>query len=644
MRLLKGLFGLTLLLSSQAWALSTDELFTKARDAYKARDDFALSNYTDQMQAQGYVLAPYADYWLMLLRMSQADNQTVRAFINRYPDLPFTDRVRGEWLKALGKRQDWQTFFEELPNFTRDDVAVSCYALDGRAQTGNVEALASGKSIWMTSAEQPVNCEQVFDRMQKAHVLSDDDIWMRFRLAMQDGKISVAKSIPSRISGFSSAEIKLIDRVYQNPQQVLEKKTITLQSRYGRELNLYALDRLARTQPSYALDIWLKIQPSFSAEDKSYLWGRFALHAARRHDQAAQGWFDRVQKGTLDKEQLAWKARTALRVKDWPSLQATISEMPVAQQDESVWRYWKGRALREQKQILAANVIFVPLSRERSYYGVLAEEELGDVISGVPSSYKPAEVEINTIAGLPGIQRAVELLRFDMRWESRAEWAWATRNFDDRQMIAAAELAARQQWYDLAIITADKTKFMHDYSLRYPTPYRDMMQSFSREQNLDEAWVYGLTRQESRFIHYAKSGVGAAGLMQVMPATASWIAKRMGLGGYNNGMIHQLDTNIQLGTYYMRYTLDLMDNQVLMATAAYNAGPSRAKRWAASVPLEGAIYAETIPFTETRGYVQKVMGNAYFYAQQLGTKIQTLKQRMGTISASGGTLTVDEAE
>jgi soluble lytic murein transglycosylase len=384
-------------------------------------------------------------------------------------------------------------------------------------------------------------------------------------------------------------------------------------------------------------------------EDRSYLWGRFALHAARRHDPEALEWFDRAQslapdQNILDKEQLAWHARAAMRVQDWSALQSAISDMPVTQQQEAVWRYWEARALKEQKKIPDANAILVPLSREPTYYGLLAEEELGDALSEPPSYYRPSEDEVSAVKNLPGIQRAMELQRMDLRWESRTEWTWATRGFDDQQMIAAAELAARQEWYDLAIITAEKTTLTHDFSLRYPTPYRDLMKSSAREQGLDEAWVYGLTRQESRFISYAKSGVGASGLMQVMPATAKWIAKRLGLNGYHNSKIGQLDTNIQLGTYYMRHVLDQMDGQLLMATAAYNAGPSRAKRWAASQPLEGAIYAETIPFSETRNYVQKVMGNAYFYAHRLGIKIQTLKQRLGVVAGSGGVLPAEEGE
>lgn len=631
-----------LLVSAPVWALSNDELFAGARDAYKNRDDLALADYTRQLQEQNYILAPYADYWLALLRLSQADNQTVQAFLERYPDLPFADRVRGEWLKQLGKRGDWQTFVDEYLHYQRDDPAVSCYAIEARASMGENDALANGKSLWHAAGEPPASCNSLFDRMQKAGVLTEADIWQRFRLALLEGKFALAKSIVQRIPKFETASLKLIDNVNANPQRVLDKKTISLKSRYGRELNLYALDRVARSQMELALKHWNTLQPAFEATDRGYVWARFALYAARKHDPAALEYYTRGSDSELDKEQLAWKARAAMRIKDWPGLQAAINEMPAAQQQESVWRYWKGRALKEQKQIPQANAIFVPLSHERSYYGLLGEEELGPVMGEPPSFYKASEDDIKEVAALPGIKRSIELQRVELRWESRAEWAMATKDFDDRLMIAAAEIAARQEWYDLAIITADKTRFTHDYTLRYPTPYRDLVQSFAKEQNLDEAWVYGLARQESRFIIQAKSGVGAAGLMQVMPATAKWIAKRMGLDSYHNGMIHQLETNIQLGTYYMRHVLDQMGGQALMATAAYNAGPGRAKRWAGAQPMEGAIYAETIPFSETRNYVQKVMANAYFYANRLGTKVQSVKQRLGVIA--GTTVMMPEEE
>jgi soluble lytic murein transglycosylase len=217
---------------------------------------------------------------------------------------------------------------------------------------------------------------------------------------------------------------------------------------------------------------------------------------------------------------------------------------------------------------------------------------------------------------------------------------------DDKHLIAAAEFAFRQEWYDLAINTADKTQLTHDFALRYPTPFRDQMKNYAKANQLDEAWVYGLVRQESRFINESRSGVGAAGLMQLMPATARWIAKKIGFGQYQTDMIHALDTNIQFGTYYLRHILEVTNGQTVMATAAYNAGPGRAKRWVSDKPLEGAVYIETIPFLETRDYVKKVMSNAQYYAQRLGTQMQSIKQRLGTVSSvnSGNDATTTDTD
>jgi len=241
---------------------------------------------------------------------------------------------------------------------------------------------------------------------------------------------------------------------------------------------------------------------------------------------------------------------------------------------------------------------------------------------------------VTAIASQPAIKRALELQKLGMRWEAKAEWVWATRNFDDKQLLAAAAYAMRQEWYDIAIATADNTKQLHDFNLRYPTPYRNLFRAAAENEGVDEAWIYGLARQESRFMHHAKSGVGAAGLMQIMPATAKWVAKRIGMNDYNSDLIHDLTTNVSIGTHYIRYTFELMNGQAVMATAAYNAGPSRAKRWQANGPMEAAIYIESIPFAETRSYVQKVMANAQMYVPRLGRSVLSLKSRLGVIPGS----------
>jgi soluble lytic murein transglycosylase len=636
------------LFSAPVLAMSDQALFQHARESYNAKNETALADDVAELNEQQYLLAPYADYWLMLLRLDVAENDEVQNFLTKYGNYPFAERLRGEWLKKLGKQQDWQVFFEQYPNYKREDTAVQCYALFGKsiAEGAGADIATQTIKLCITTTDLPSSCNPLFDAMQKAGALTSDDLWDRFRLALQNGKLPLAKSIAGRIADFDEKDLKLLDIANQTPKTLLDdkatvvksgrKKTATkisasFKTRVGIEVNLFALDRLARSNVPEAVELLEQLQNKFSGTDRAFAWSRVAYHAARTHNPQALEYYALAKNTSLDKEQLAWKVRAALREQNWDIVDATISLMPPEQQQEGAWRYWKGRALNEKGLTVEANKILGPLSTERHYYGWLAAEDVESTIGNVDQEYKVSDVEITAIASQPAIKRSLELQKLGMRWEAKAEWVWATRNFDDKQLLAAAAYAMRQEWYDIAIATADNTKQLHDFNLRYPTPYRNLFRAAAENEGVDEAWIYGLARQESRFMHHAKSGVGAAGLMQIMPATAKWAAKRMGLDNYHNDLIHDLTTNVGIGTYYIRYTFELMNGQAVMATAAYNAGPSRAKRWLASEPMEAAIYIESIPFAETRSYVQKVMANAQMYAPRLGRSVLSLKSRLGVI-------------
>ncbi|WP_137720153.1 lytic transglycosylase domain-containing protein [Methylobacillus flagellatus] len=614
-------------------ARADDALFEQARAAYKKQDARLLAEQLRVLQAENHLLAPYADYWLTLLQLQNLDNSRVHAFLDQYADFPFADRLRGEWLKSIGKYEDWPTYFNELPRFQREDQAIQCYTLLGAAETrraGWQQELQQARSLWFSAKDQPAICNQVYTRMQQEGVLSSDDLWQRVRLALQENNIALASNVLKRLDQAGAPNLKRLNLASQNPSRLLDDKSLNLKNRFDRELALFALDRLARVDTVQAMSRLNRLEGLDSA-DTRHAYARLAMYGARKHDPLALSWYQQAGQTPLDAEQQAWKARAAMRVHDWVLLERTIDSMDNALQNELGWRYWRARALKEQQKIAPANAIFVELSREHSYYGLLAREELGETMSAPAATYKAPEQEIRQVLQLPGIQRAVALQRLDMRTEARQEWNWAIRDFSDQQLIAAAEAAARQGWLDMAINTAEKTRLTHDFALRYPTPYRETLQGYARENGLEVAWIYGLIRQESRFVQVAKSSAGASGLMQVMPATAKWIAKRLGFDSFQPAMINELETNLRFGTHYLRYTMDRMDGYAVMATAAYNAGPGRPKRWLAEQPLDGTIYAENIPFTETRDYVKKVMANSVFYAQRLGAATPTLKQRMGVI-------------
>ena len=632
---------IALSLPGQVKAMSDEALFKHAKLAYSNKNEQALADDVNQLKNQQYLLAPYADYWLILLKLEQLRDEEVQNFLAQYSSMPFSDRLRGEWLKKLAKQKNWQAFFDEQAFFYGDDKAVQCYALLGHLQLKDLDVTAPAKAMWLSSSDLPGACTALFDAMQKSGALSEDDIWARLRLALLNGNLALAKNITARLPDVDPAALKWLDRADLAPQLLLEKRTVSFKSRFGVEVNLYALDRLAWTKLDVAIATLDKLQGLFDANQRAVAWGRMAYHAARKHDPMALHYYALAEGAALNAEQLAWKTRAALRAQDWPVVLQSIVAMSPKQADESAWRYWKARALKETaaksaEQLALAHGLFRKLGNERHYYAWLAAEELDSVMASPALDYQVSEQELSALANHAAIKRAVEFQRIGLRWESKVEWLAATRSFDDKQLLAAAEYAMRQKWYDLAINTADDTKFTHNFALRYPTPYRDLFRNYAKDAGLDEAWVYGIARQESHFMHFAKSGVGASGLMQIMPTTAKWVAQRIGLVDYSHSMLHDLPTNVEFGTHYMRYALDLLGGHAVMATAGYNAGPSRAREWLAAEPMEAAIYIESIPYAETRLYVQKVMANAQIYAPRLlpensSIKIQSLKARLGQI-------------
>lgn len=624
---------IVLCFSSIATAEKESDLFIKAKEAFDKENIKALTTHTQKLKAQAHLLSPYAEYWLLRLTINDSSNDAIERFIATHADYPFIEGLRGAYLQKLGDTQHWQKFADYFADYHGNDVGVSCYAAEAYHRQPNAGSLAFAKPLWLSARPRPSGCDRLFDQMQKEGVIDEAAIWQRFRLALGANRVSLATSIAKRSKRYKRAYQKLLKQASSKPAKLLKSKQVSMKTRFGRELSLFALINLVKKDSWQGMKAFRKLEKQFNAEEASYFHGKLALYAAKRHEPEAILWFQKATFEQLDHEQVSWYARTALRKQDWDWLLDIIAQMPNEIAQEARWRYWKARALQAENKKQQAMAIFRDLAPERHYYGWLARDEVKNYRPAKWNVYKPQKPDIDAIGKLPGVIRASALFQRDMRWEARREWYHAIEGFSDQQLLVAAAYANRQQWFDMAINTADKTKDQHDFSMRYLMPYRSLMKQAAKRYKVDETWVHGITRQESRFMHYAKSHAGAQGLMQLMPTTARWAAKRAGVKGYKRQMIRDLNTNVSIGTYYLSYTLNSMHKNKIMATAGYNAGPSRAKRWQAKQPLEGAIYAETIPFNETRVYVQRVMANTHMYAKQIGITDKTLKQRMGTVPA-----------
>jgi soluble lytic murein transglycosylase len=360
------------------------------------------------------------------------------------------------------------------------------------------------------------------------------------------------------------------------------------------------------------------------------------LVAALNVEPTAAQWYRRSGNARLTDYNHAWQVRAELRQPriDWNWVAKSIRRMSAQQAAEPVWVYWYGRSLAAQGNQQAATQHFQSISHELNFYGQLASEELG-LTPSLPASPAPVtEAEMQEAMGNPGLQRAIAL--FDLGWRPEAvpEWNFALRSMNDRQLLAAAELARKEHIYDRVVNTSMQTQKEIDFSQRFIAPFEGRVTQKARLINLDPAWVYGLIRQESRFISDARSHVGASGLMQLMPATARWVANKIGMKDFSASSVNDFDTNTILGTNYLSMVLNDLNGSEVLATAGYNAGPRRPVQWRSKLagPVEGAIFAETIPFTETRLYVKNVMSNATYYAMMFSGKPHSLKERLGTIS------------
>ena len=612
-----------------------DEAFVSARDGFRAGNRERVAQASESLR--GHVLEMYGDYWLLLLRRAEASDADFQAFLARHDNSVLAERARVEWLRLLGRRRAWEQFDAERAKVAyTEDFEVLCYsALAGMLRKDDA-ALRHAQALWLTPRELPEGCTAMAESMLGTNRLVDRHVWERIRALADANQLNAIKRTSEYLPDSQALDLRQTETAFNQPGAWL-KRGIDLRTRPQRELALLAVGRLAKSEPREAADWWKKIgKMPFTESERQWGWAQIAYQAARRLMGEADDWFSEVPDIQLPDEYLQWMARSGLRAGDWKLVRRAIRDMSPEGKRDSTWVYWQGRALREAGKTDEARLNFELVAGEFSFYGQLAAAELGHATTIPATGFQPGKEEIAAIAQTPGFQRALALYRLGMRAEANREWVFTIRGMDDRQLLTAAQVARQNDLPDRAINTADKTVQLHDFSVRYISPHSDQVKPQAKSLGLDEAWVYGLMRQESRFIMGAKSVAGASGLMQLMPATAKWVAKKIGLNDYHHGRVTDLDTNVALGTNYLKIVLDELYNHQALASAAYNAGPGRPRRWRDVKPMEAAVFAESIPFNETRDYVKKVISNAVYYQALFTGKPASIKDRLPVIPPRRG--------
>ena len=630
---------------SQAQARG-DDIILEINQAFKKGDRKRLAALLPQ--TTGHPLAPWAAFWDMKLRLEAASPSEVQEFLTQYSGTYQEDRLRNDWLQMLGARRDWANFAAEYPHYRMgDDKEVRCYAMaseNALAGLATPEMATQIKPLWYGIRDADDGCTYLAGKLYAAKKLTEADIWRKARLAMDGNRPRAARAAVDLVSAEAAANIT---EIYDAPARYLSKRVIAA-TRANKELVVLAVIRMASNDPdgtSSVLENHWGI--NLSPEQRSWAWGAVGKSSAQRLSNDAMAYFAKASDAHLNDDMLGWKVRAALRKSAWREVLAATQAMSDDAKQDSTWVYWRARAQLKLAKTQAdqdeAKAALQTIASSKGFYEQLALEEIGQRIEAPEKPAALTAQEKEAASKNPGLARALHALRIGLRPEAVREWNYTTNlhtkgGMPDRELLAAADLACSQQVWDRCINTSERTKSVVDVGQRYPMPFRDAVLARAKQIDLDPAYVYGLIRQESRFIMDARSHVGASGLMQVMPATARWTAKKIGLVNFQPGDINDRDTNIAIGTGYLKLVLDDFGGSMPLAAAAYNAGPSRSRAWRGSSgpAIEAAIWAENVPFAETRDYVKKVLANTTNYAAVISGKPQSLKSRLGAIGPRDG--------
>ena len=627
-----------------------DDLILTARDTARSGDVERLGLILRRLQTidPNHPLAAWPEYWALNIRLKRTqdgnDNlpeATVREFLSRNAGSVAADLARRDWLLVLGKRRDFATFDAELPRFVlNDDAQVTCYDLLSR-HLRQEDVLERARLALAQPRDFGDGCQALAETLVTARKIDADELWAWVRHAFDANALTAARKFAALLPPREAPAPGVLEAIYDRSAQWLARSHGAPATRLQRELATLALVRMARADPEPTAALWQRTwAPRLPTELRAVVWAQLAAAGARRFLSQSTEWSNHsLPAKLLSEDVLSWQVRGALRAQDWKLVQKLIDKMPPDMRrarGEGTWQYWLARALKAEGRTDEAALQLRAIANQFHFYGQLALEDLGERIVVPPPPPAVTEAELNAVKDLPGFARSLRFYQINLRPLGNLEWNFTVRGMTDRQLLAAAEHARRNAILDRAVNTADRTRAEHDFATRFLAPYRDQLQPKVEALGLDLAWVYGLIRQESRFITNARSSAGAAGLMQVMPATARYVARRIGLDPRAAGL-DDAEANLVLGTNYLRMVLTDLDSSPLLATAGYNAGPGRPRAWRASLarPIEGAIFAETIPFNETRDYVKKVMSNAVYYAALFEGKPQSLRARIGTVIPKG---------
>ena len=624
-------------LATAGCASASEEQFHDALRAANAGNTELLRQY--QVSMQNDVLGYYPEYWLLNRNLVSQSPSAIMSFAQRYPHSAMAEKLSADYVEEKVKQGDFASAAPVLQYVNNPDQAESCAIAQVRAQTGDPLVFAEYKDVWLTTNTQPESCNGLGRMMLSSALMTHQDrqqrLWGQLRAGQSGQAIATAQSMGMSLS------LAQLNQIQANPMSYLWSAAKVTPSDHA--YLLYAMGRLADSNLDTAIASVQRAAEGVPQDVQralyravGYIGGTTVMKNNFKTDVIQ--YLDASYGLPFSPEEAEIYARQAIRFSNWEGVIRAIDAMSVNQRQEDRWQYWLARASEQRGDSQSKRVaqeIYKRLAQGDDYHNLLAKERVGEAPK-LPISVEPSQNDVMRLSQDPHFNRAFTLRQIGANdsYVNR-EWNWAVRQAvakkDDGLLLAAAKRATDMRWYDRAIYAADRTQQKHNYNYRYAMPHQNLVTQHSYSVGIDPAWAYGLMRQESRFNTAARSHVGAGGLMQIMPDTAKLVAKTMG-EPYNPAALTDPNTNLRYGTFYLSMIQKQLSQNPVLATAGYNAGPNRARRWQPEWQnLAADQYTESIPLLETRDYVKHVMTNATHYGVLLGQGAKPIGARMPTI-------------
>lgn len=580
-------------------------------------------------QIADYSLTPYLDYRAFLIDIGQRTPAQVETFIEQHRTLPFSARLRAPYLDNLAKQKQWRTMLEFQRVEPRGET-YQCHYYYAFHQMGDDEtAFAGAEKLWHSGKSISAACDPLFSAWEKSGLRTDEQILQRMQLAFEARNGSLMNYLKKQVeSQKAQQQAREMKALFSKPETVAEFARAHPANDFYRQQVEQGLKKLARKEVKQAQKLYAKVVKAqqFSPAHAQKLADYIAFRLINTESDVLAKWRDEKIATSRSYVLIERRVRLAIQHADWQGIQDWIGLLPDEKQNSLRWQYWLGRSEIALGDKVAGQQRMEKLIGQRNFYSVAAAKEVRRSIH-----YPISSLQLDRALVQPfrrSLNRIDELIERDKIAAAKSEWRWLLKRADAKQKEMLAAYASYKRWYHLTVTASIEAKMWDNMQLRFPVAHRWWFDFYGEKHSINPITLMSLARQESALDVEARSPVGARGIMQIMPTTAKYTARKYQLSYQGTSDLYQVGKNIEIGSHYLKGLLEQYDNNRIFAFAAYNAGPHRVKTWRGRTQgkLDAYAFIEAIPFKETRGYVQNILMFETYYRDLLGVDGAFLNQ------------------